>query len=116
MVQFVKSGAEAMTAAVRLARTYTARDVVVGCGNFGWHDWSSDALGVPARTRELFVKVPFDDIPALEKAVLDAGKALAAIVIEPVVERLPSAAWIARARALADSSGAALIFDEMKTG
>jgi glutamate-1-semialdehyde 2,1-aminomutase len=116
MVQFTKTGAEAMSAAVRIARTYTARDIVVGCGYFGWHDWSSDAAGVPARTRELFVKIPFDDIPALEKAVLDAGKALAAIVIEPVIERLPSAAWIARARELADSTGAVLIFDEMKTG
>ena len=116
MVQFLKSGAEAMSAAVRIARTYTARDVVVGCGYFGWHDWSSTAAGVPPRTRELFVSVPFDDIPALEKAVLDAGKALAAIVIEPVVERLPSPAWIQRARELADSLGAALIFDEMKTG
>ena len=116
MVQFTKTGAEAMSAAIRIARTYTARDVIVGCGYFGWHDWSSDAMGVPARTRELFVKIPFDDIPALEKAVLDAGKALAAIVIEPVIEKLPSPAWIARARELADSAGAALIFDEMKTG
>jgi glutamate-1-semialdehyde 2,1-aminomutase len=116
MVQFTKTGAEALSAAVRIARAYTARDVVIGCGYFGWHDWSSDALGVPARTRELFVKIPFDDVPALEKAVLDAGKGLAAIVIEPVIERLPSPAWIARARELADSAGAALIFDEMKTG
>src|SRR4051812_34370710 len=116
MVQFAKTGAEAMSAAIRIARTYTARDIVVGCGYFGWHDWSSDAVGVPARTRELFVKIPFDDIPALEIAVLDAGKALAAIAIEPVIERLPSPAWIARARELADSTGAVLIFDEMKTG
>jgi glutamate-1-semialdehyde 2,1-aminomutase len=116
MVQFTKTGADAMSAAVRIARAHTARDVVVGCGYFGWHDWSSDAFGVPARTRELFVRIPFDDIPALEKAVLDTGKALAAIVIEPVIERLPSPAWIARARELADASGAVLIFDEMKTG
>jgi glutamate-1-semialdehyde 2,1-aminomutase len=116
LVQFTKTGADAMSAAIRIARTYTARDVVVGCGYFGWHDWSSDASGVPARTREMYVKVPFDDIAALEKAVLEAGKALAAIAIEPVVERLPSPAWVARARELADSTGAALIFDEMKTG
>jgi glutamate-1-semialdehyde 2,1-aminomutase len=116
MVHFTKTGGEAMSAAVRIARTYTARDVVVGCGYFGWQDWASDAAGVPARTRELFVKIPFDDIPALEKAVFDVGKALAAIVIEPVIERLPSPAWIARARELADSAGAVLIFDEMKTG
>lgn len=118
MVQFLKTGAEATSAAVRIARTYTARDVVIGSGYFGWHDWSasSTTMGIPARTRELFVPVPFDDVAALEKAVLDAGKALAAIVIEPIVERLPSQAWIARARELADATGAVLIFDEVKTG
>jgi glutamate-1-semialdehyde 2,1-aminomutase len=116
MVHFTKTGGEAMSAAIRIARTYTARDIVIGCGYFGWQDWSSEAAGVPARTRELFVKIPFDDIPALEKAVLDSGKALAAIAIEPVIERLPSPAWIARSRELADAAGAALIFDEMKTG
>jgi glutamate-1-semialdehyde 2,1-aminomutase len=60
--------------------------------------------------------VPFDDIPALESAVRGAGDQLAAIAIEPVVERMASPEWIARARALCDASGAALIFDEMKTG
>lgn len=118
MVQFLKTGAEATSAAIRIARTYTARDVVIGSGYFGWHDWSaaSATAGIPARTRELFVAIPFDDVPALEKAVLDAGKALAAIIIEPIVQRMPSSAWIARARELADATGAVLIFDEVKTG
>ena len=115
-VQFLKSGAEGVAAAVRLARAATGRDAVVGCGYFGWHDWCSDAPGVPKAVQALYQRIPFDDIPALERAVSAAGTALAAIVIEPVVERLPSAEWIARARALADSSGAVLIFDEMKTG
>jgi glutamate-1-semialdehyde 2,1-aminomutase len=48
--------------------------------------------------------------------VSDAGGQLAAIAIQPVVERMPSEEWIARARSLCDSTGAALIFDEMKTG
>ena len=116
-VQFLKTGAEAIAAAVRIARTYTARDVVIGCGYFGWLDWSADAVsGVPAGTRAAFRRVPFDDIAALEAAVSEAGAALAAIVIEPVIERLPSTEWIARARELATSSGAVLIFDEIKTG
>jgi len=115
--QFLKTGAEAVAAAVRLARTYTARDVVIGSGYFGWLDWCSDeALGVPAATKELFRRVPFDDVAALEGAVSEAGNRLAAIVIEPVIERLPETEWIARARELATSSGAVLIFDEIKTG
>ena len=72
-VQFLKTGADAISAAVRIARTYTSRDVVVGCGYFGWHDWSQRAAGVPASTQATYRDVPFDDIPALERAVNDAG-------------------------------------------
>lgn len=115
-VQFLKTGADAMSAAVRIARTYTGRNVVVGCGYFGWHDWSSNRAGVPAATQQQFRSIPFDDIAALERAVTDAGDQLAAIVLEPVVERMPSKEWMERARKLADSTGAALVFDEIKTG
>src|SRR4029079_5798391 len=60
-VQFLKSGAEAMAAAVGIARSYTARDLVVGWGYFGWLDWCSDeAAGVPQKTRDDFRRVPFD--------------------------------------------------------
>ena len=41
-VRFMKSGAEAVSAAVRIARTYTGRDNVVCSGYFGWHDWAAD--------------------------------------------------------------------------
>ena len=115
-VQFVKTGADAMSAAVRIARTYTGKDVVVGCGYFGWHDWSSDAAGVPASTQTNFRRIPFDDLYALEKAVSEVGDALAAIAIEPVIEREPSKEWIERARKLCDEKHAVLIFDEIKTG
>src|SRR5262249_34603533 len=79
-VRFLKSGAEGMSAAVRIARTYTGRDLVLGCGYFGWHDWSSDAAGVPEATQALFHATPFDDVAALEGAAREAGDRLAAIV------------------------------------
>ncbi|HEY5441268.1 MAG TPA: aminotransferase class III-fold pyridoxal phosphate-dependent enzyme [Gemmatimonadaceae bacterium] len=115
-VQFLKSGAEATAAAVRLARAYTARDQVIACGYFGWHDWCSDAPGVPASVRKTVSWIPFDEIGALELAVSVAGSSLAAIVLEPVVEKVPSQAWLTRARELCDAAGAVLIFDEIKTG
>ena len=115
-VQFLKTGAEATAAAVRIARTYTGRDRVVASGYFGWHDWSSEQPGVLAAVRAATQHVPFDDVASLERAVSDAGADLAAIVIEPVVERVPSEAWLRRARELCDASGAALVFDEIKTG
>ncbi len=115
-VQFLKSGAEAVSAAVRVARAYTGKDVVIGSGYFGWHDWCSSAPGVPEGVKNDFRAVPFDDLAALDAAATEVGNQLAAIVIEPVVERMPSKEWIARARNICDLSGAALIFDEMKTG
>jgi len=115
-VQFLKTGAEAVAAAVRIARTYTGRDVVIASGYFGWLDWASEARGVPAGARGDVRHVPFGDVPALERAAEEAGSRLAAIVLEPVVERLPSPDWIARARGLCDAARAALVFDEIKTG
>ena len=115
-VQFLKTGADAVSAAVRIARTYTGRDLVLGCGYFGWHDWWSDKAGVPEATRQHFRAIPFDDVAALDRAASGAGTGLAAIVIEPVIERLPSKEWIERARKLCDDSGAVLVFDEIKTG
>jgi glutamate-1-semialdehyde aminotransferase len=113
---FLKSGAEAVAAAVRLARAATGRDRVVGSGYFGWLDWWSTGPGIPAGASADFAAVPWGDVAALEAAVDATGGALAAIVIEPVVERAPPAGYLARARALADRSGAVLVFDEVKTG
>ena len=115
-VRFLKSGAEGVAAAVRIARTYTGRDRVIGSGYFGWLDWASTGPGIPERAHADFTAVPFDDVPALERAAADAGDRFAALVIEPVIERLPSEEWIRRARALCDAAGAVLIFDEIKTG
>ncbi|MGQ0713374.1 MAG: aminotransferase class III-fold pyridoxal phosphate-dependent enzyme [Gemmatimonadaceae bacterium] len=115
-VRFLKTGAEGVAAAVRIARAHTGRTIVIACGYFGWLDWSSDASGVPESVRADVVRVPFDDADALDTAAKQVGERLAAIVIEPVIERLPSEEWIAAARRLCDDSGAVLIFDEVKTG
>lgn len=115
-VQFLKTGAEATAAAVRIARTYTGRERVIASGYFGWHDWSSQQSGVLGAVKAATQHVPFDDVAALERAVGEAGNGLAAVIIEPVVERTPSEAWLRRARELCDASGAVLVFDEIKTG
>ena len=115
-VFFLKSGAEGIAAAVRLARAATGRDRVIGSGYFGWLDWWGGGAGVPSGAHADFVAVPFDDLVALEAAVDAAHGRLAAIVLEPVVERLPSTAWLRAARHACDRHGAVLIFDEVKTG
>jgi glutamate-1-semialdehyde aminotransferase len=115
-VLFMKSGAEGIAAAVRLARAATGRDLVIGSGYFGWLGWWGGGAGVPAGAHADFVAVPFDDVAALDAAVDAANARLAAIVLEPVVERLPSVDWLRAARRACDRQGAVLVFDEVKTG
>ena len=112
--RFLKTGAEGVAAAVRIARVTTGRDRVVHAGYSGWLDGPASGAGVPAGTAALWTTVPFDDVAALEAAVASGG-APAAILLEPVVERAPSAAWLAAARRLAGER-TLLIFDEIKTG
>lgn len=116
LVRFFKSGAEAVSAAVRVARTATGRSTVVCSGYFGWHDWANSGVGIPPGATADVVHVPFDDVAALERACADAGSDLAAVVLEPVVDKLPSEAWIGAARAHCTQRGAVLVFDEIKTG
>jgi glutamate-1-semialdehyde 2,1-aminomutase len=113
--RFLKTGAEAVQAAVRIARVATGRDRVVHCGYHGWLDGAYQGRGVPRGAGALWIPTPFDDVAALESAV-GAGEPPAAIVLEPVVERAPCGAWLAAARSLADRYGAVLVFDEIKTG
>lgn len=114
-VRFLRTGAEATAAAVRIARAATGRPHVIACGYFGWLDWCSDAKGVPSSTATDITWVPFGDGPALEAAVATHAHRLAAVILEPLVHELAPLAWLRAARGACDRSGAVLIFDEIKT-
>lgn len=111
--RFFKTGAEAVAAAVRVARSVTDRTRVVHCGYHGWLDGPTAGIGVPGEVATLWRSVPFDDIGALEQAVREWEPA--ALVLEPFIEHAPSREWIEAARRIADEAGVALIFDEVKT-
>jgi glutamate-1-semialdehyde 2,1-aminomutase len=115
-VRFLKSGAEACQAAVRIARAHTGRSLVLGSGYFGWLDWwNPDVAGVPSGAAADWRALPFDDIAAWGEALDDAGDRLAAVIVEPLVERWASAAWLRLLRERCDAVGAVLILDEIKT-
>lgn len=116
-VRFLKTGAEAAAAAVRLARTATGRDFVLGCGYHGWLDWcqAAGARGVPASTAASFGELPFNDPERSVELIRAAGSSLAAVIIEPVIAAPPSEAWLGTLRSETERAGAALIFDEIKT-
>lgn len=116
-VRFLKTGAEAVAAAVRLARTATGRELVLGCGYHGWLDWcqTAEGRGVPASTRELYGEVPFNQPERTRELIRAAGDRLAAVVFEPVILEPPTAEWIAVLREETLRAGAILIADEIKT-
>jgi glutamate-1-semialdehyde 2,1-aminomutase len=115
-VRFLKTGAEAMAAAVRLARIATHREAVLGCGYHGWLDWCQRAdPGVPASTRALYAELPFNDSEAARERIRRAGDTLAAVVFEPVVLGPPSPEWLAVLREETERAGAVLVADEVKT-
>jgi len=117
-VRFLKTGAEAVAAAVRIARVVTGREHVLGCGYHGWLDWcqgGAEGGGIPAGVRALFAEVPFNDVAATREMIRERGRRLAAVVVEPVVVAEPTREWLDVLRAETQSVGAVLIFDEIKT-
>lgn len=120
MVGFGKNGSDAVTAAVRLARAATGRDIVLQFGYHGFHDWfaASDRAirGIPASSGGLVHSFPYNDLTALEALFdLHRGK-VAAVVMEPFRAELPKDGFLEKVRDLAHSNGALLVFDEMVTG
>jgi glutamate-1-semialdehyde 2,1-aminomutase len=114
-LRFHKTGAEAMAAAVRLARVATGRERIIGCGYHGWLDWCQSAEGVPGSTRALYSEIPFNDAAAAREMIRGLGDDLAAVVFEPVVLRAPDAEWLAVLRSETERVGALLVIDEIKT-
>ena len=114
-VRFLKTGAEAVAAAVRLARAFTGRDRVLGCGYHGWLDWCSRGAGVPDSVSSLYAELPFNDPERCGALIRQAGDQLACVVVEPVVEAEPKPEWLRAIREETRRTGAVLIFDEIKT-
>lgn len=134
-VRLVSSGTEATMSAIRLARGYTGRDVIVKfAGNYHGHvdsllvaaGSSAATLGVPnspgvtAGTSADTMVLRYNDVPGLRAAFAQHGGRIAGVIIEPVVGNMglviPSTLFLNTLRELTSSSGALLIFDEVMTG
>jgi glutamate-1-semialdehyde 2,1-aminomutase len=115
--RFLKTGAEAGAAAVRLARAVTGRDLVLRCGYHGWLDWAQapGSPGVPAAVSALAEEFPFNEADAGRALIRSRGDRLAAVVVEPVIEAAPDLEWLTMLREETRRVGAVLVFDEIKT-
>ena len=120
MVRYGKTGSDATSAAIRLARAYTQRDIIVACGYHGWHDWfigsTSRWLGVPQCIRDLTLSLPFNDLDAVSDLFQRQGDHIAALILEPASLSLPLPGYLEGLRKITDHYGSILIFDEMVTG
>ncbi|MCR4792044.1 MAG: aminotransferase class III-fold pyridoxal phosphate-dependent enzyme [Lachnospiraceae bacterium] len=118
MVRFVKNGGDATTAAVRLARAYTGRDVILMSGYHGMHDWSIGASannkGVPQSVCDLTVNFIYNDLLDLENKL--QNNSVAAVILEPIQSDGPKEGYLEGVKELAHKYGAILIFDEVVSG
>ncbi len=120
MVKFVKNGSDATTAAIRLARAFTKKDIILCCGYHGWHDWyigtTQNNLGVPQCVKKLTIPFLYNDIKKLETLFSDHKNKVAAVIMEPITLELPTPGYLEKVKEITHKNGALLIFDEVVTG
>lgn len=123
MVSLVKTGSDATTIAIRVARAYTGKTKIARCGYHGWHDWCVEVKGgIPEKLYEDVLEFPYNDLQKLED-LLKANKGdMAAIIITPIghplgsAVEMPKPGYLEGVRKLADKYECVLIFDEIRTG
>jgi glutamate-1-semialdehyde 2,1-aminomutase len=123
MVKFAKNGSDVTTAAVKLARAYTGRDLVAICADqpfFSTDDWfiGSTAMtaGIPGTIQQLTVKFHFNDIQSLENLFALYPDQVACVIMEVETAEAPQENFLREVQQSCQDHGALLIFDEMITG
>ena len=135
MVRMVSSGTEASMSAIRLARGFTGRDVVVkfaGCyhghvdsllvaaGSSATTLGVPNSPGIPVGCTKDTLLLEFNDVAGLQKAFQEHGARIAGVIFEPVVGNMglvvPTMEFLSELRSLTRQHGSLLIFDEVMTG
>jgi glutamate-1-semialdehyde aminotransferase len=116
-VRYSKTGADATSAAVRLARAYTGKNKILCCGYHGWHDWyiavTARNHGIPEAVQAISFTFNYNDIDSVKNSI---DNDVAAIILEPVVFTEPKDNFLYKLAELCKVKGIVLIFDEMWTG
>ncbi len=140
LVRLVSSGTEATMSALRLARGFTGRDLIIkfegcyhghadsllvkaGSGMLTFADSTQNAPssgGVPQDLVKHTLVLPYNDVDALELAFKQHAGKIAALIVEPIAGNMnliqPSSAFVKAMRELTTKEGAVLIYDEVMTG
>ncbi len=134
-VRFVSSGTEAVMSAIRVARGFTGRNLIVKFdGNYHGHAdhllvsagsgvaqlSGSSSSGVPSDFTKHTLSLPYNNVEAVETLFAQKGSEIAAIILEPVAANMgvviPTDDFIKKLRDITTKHGALLIFDEVITG
>jgi len=123
MVKFAKNGSDVTTAAVKLARAYTGRDLIAICGDqpfFSIDDWfigtTEMNAGIPHAITEMTLKFRYNDADSLRVLFDEYPGRIACVMLEAEATTPPTAGYLNQVKELCEQRGAVLIFDEMITG
>lgn len=123
MVKFTKNGSTSVSAAVKLARAYTGRDLVARCAEhpfFSYDDWFIGSTpitrGIPRETLEKTKLFRYNDIASLRALIDQHPSEFACVVLEAETTELPHEGFLLEVQALCRQHGIVFILDEMITG
>lgn len=123
MVKFAKNGSDCTTAAVKLARAYTGRDLVAICEDHPFlsiDDWFIGSTGMPAgvpqRVRDLTVKFSYNNLGSVEALFKRYPGEIACVILEPERTETPVDNFLHKLQGLCKHNGALFILDETITG
>jgi glutamate-1-semialdehyde 2,1-aminomutase/spore coat polysaccharide biosynthesis protein SpsF len=120
MVRFGKNGGDVTSMAVRAAKTYTGRDLVVSQGYHGKDDWyictTERNGGVLKGARKSIETFKYNDLESFKKILDEKGDKVACVIMEPVQLTPPKENFLSSIKKIAHKHGALLVFDEVITG
>lgn len=123
MVKFAKNGSTTTTAAVKLARAYTKRDMVAICSDhpfFSYDDWfigsTNMSAGVPQCARDLTKSFKFNDIESVRALFKKYPNEISCVILEPATEIEPKDNFLQQVQAVCKEYGAVFVLDEMISG
>jgi glutamate-1-semialdehyde aminotransferase len=134
MVRYARTGGEAMSVAVRIARAKAGKDIVLFCGYHGWHDWylssnladkksldghllpGLNPLGVPRSLKGLTFPFGYNDTEGFLKLVNEHKDRVGVVVIESIRNTYPSKEFIETIRQVTSEMDIVLVVDEITAG
>ena len=119
----VKTGSDASTLAIRIARGFTNKNKILRCGYHGWHDWCVEEKGgIPKNTYSDIIEFEYNNLSSLEYLLDKHKDKVAAVIMQPIFTPLvkevqfPEKNYLNEVKKLCEKHSSLLIFDEIRTG